>query len=77
MESGQGDLGTLANVVTSLANLGGTLKENLNNGDSSDGQQEGHSASEITRSDCSTSHKHELLLMLLGVLYLLYTLDLG
>lgn len=79
MESGQGDLGTLANVVTSLANLGDTLKENLNNGDTSDSQQEGQSASEITRSDCSTqsSHKHELLLMLSGVLYLLYTLNLG
>ncbi|XP_030640307.1 nuclear receptor subfamily 2 group C member 2 [Chanos chanos] len=43
-EAGQGDLGTLANVVTSLANL----NESLNNGDTSDSQQE-ESASEITR----------------------------
>lgn len=50
MESGQGDLGTLANVVTSLANLTDSLKENLNNGDTSDSQQEEQSASEITRS---------------------------
>ncbi|XP_019952023.2 nuclear receptor subfamily 2 group C member 2 [Paralichthys olivaceus] len=49
MESGQGDLGTLANVVTSLANLSDSLKENLNNGDTSDSQQEEQSASEITR----------------------------
>lgn len=49
MESGQGDLGTLANVVTSLANLSDSLKENLNNGDTSDGQHEEQSASEITR----------------------------
>nr|XP_033485573.1 nuclear receptor subfamily 2 group C member 2 isoform X2 [Epinephelus lanceolatus] len=49
MESGQGDLGTLANVVTSLANLSDSLRENLNNGDTSDSQQEEQSASEITR----------------------------
>lgn len=50
MDSGQGDLGTLANVVTSLANLSDSLKENLNNGDTSDSQHEEQSASEITRS---------------------------
>ena len=50
MESGQGDLGTLANVVTSLANLSDSLRENLNNGDTSDSQHEEQSASEITRS---------------------------
>ncbi len=50
MESGQGDLGTLANVVTSLANLSDSLKENLNNGDTSDSQHEEQSASDITRS---------------------------
>ncbi|XP_015202859.1 nuclear receptor subfamily 2 group C member 2 isoform X3 [Lepisosteus oculatus] len=44
-ESSQGDLGTLANVVTSLANL----NESLNNGDASEMQQEDQSASEITR----------------------------
>ncbi|KAL4645943.1 nuclear receptor subfamily 2 group C member 2 isoform X1 [Arapaima gigas] len=44
-ESSQGDLGTLANVVTSLANL----NESLNNGDTADIQQEDQSASEITR----------------------------
>uniref|UniRef100_A0A3Q3MEH6 Nuclear receptor subfamily 2, group C, member 2 n=1 Tax=Mastacembelus armatus TaxID=205130 RepID=A0A3Q3MEH6_9TELE len=49
IESGQGDLGTLANVVTSLANLSDSLKENLNNGDISDSQHEEQSASEITR----------------------------
>ncbi|XP_044067881.1 nuclear receptor subfamily 2 group C member 2 isoform X2 [Siniperca chuatsi] len=49
MESGQGDLGTLANVVTSLANLSDSLKETLNNGDTSDSQHEEQSASEITR----------------------------
>ncbi|XP_047234388.1 nuclear receptor subfamily 2 group C member 2 isoform X1 [Girardinichthys multiradiatus] len=49
MDSGHGDLGTLANVVTSLANLSDSLKENLNNGDTSDSQQEEQSASEITR----------------------------
>ncbi|XP_068198459.1 nuclear receptor subfamily 2 group C member 2 isoform X2 [Antennarius striatus] len=49
MESGQGDLGTLANVVTSLANLSDSLKENLNNGDTSDSHQEEQSASDITR----------------------------
>lgn len=50
MDSGQGDLGTLANVVTSLAHLSDSLKENLNNGDTSDSQHEEQSASEITRS---------------------------
>ncbi|KAG2470439.1 NR2C2 protein, partial [Polypterus senegalus] len=45
VESSQGDLGTLANVVTSLANL----NESLNNGDASEMQQEDQSASEITR----------------------------
>lgn len=49
MESAQGDLGTLANVVTSLAHLSDSLKENLNNGDTSDSQNEEQSASEITR----------------------------
>uniref|UniRef100_A0A3Q3XLH7 Uncharacterized protein n=1 Tax=Mola mola TaxID=94237 RepID=A0A3Q3XLH7_MOLML len=49
LESGQGDLGTLANVVTSLSNLSDSLKENMNNGDTSDSQQEEQSASEITR----------------------------
>ncbi|KAM6929541.1 nuclear receptor subfamily 2 group C member 2 isoform 1-T1 [Lycodopsis pacificus] len=49
MDPGQGDLGTLANVVTSLANLSDSLRENLNNGDTSDSQQEEQSASEITR----------------------------
>lgn len=49
MDSGQGDLGTLANVVTSLANLNDSLKENLNNGDTSDSQHEEQSTSEITR----------------------------
>ncbi|KAJ8370888.1 hypothetical protein SKAU_G00109160 [Synaphobranchus kaupii] len=44
-ESNHGDLGTLANVVTSLANL----NESLNNGDTSEFQQEEQSASEITR----------------------------
>ncbi|XP_066499661.1 nuclear receptor subfamily 2 group C member 2 [Hoplias malabaricus] len=43
-EAGHGDLGTLANVVTSLA----SLNDSLNNGDTSDSQQE-ESASEITR----------------------------
>ncbi|KAI4902773.1 hypothetical protein NFI96_000264 [Prochilodus magdalenae] len=43
-DTGHGDLGTLANVVTSLANL----NDSLNNGDTSDSQQE-ESASEITR----------------------------
>uniref|UniRef100_A0A3B3BRL9 Nuclear receptor subfamily 2, group C, member 2 n=1 Tax=Oryzias melastigma TaxID=30732 RepID=A0A3B3BRL9_ORYME len=42
MDSGQGDLGTLANVVTSLANLSDSLKESLNDGDTSDSQQETH-----------------------------------
>ncbi|XP_060930530.1 nuclear receptor subfamily 2 group C member 2 [Limanda limanda] len=49
MDSRQGDLGTLANVVTSLAHLSDSLKENLNNGDTSDSHQEEQSASEITR----------------------------
>lgn len=49
IESGQSDLGTLANVVTSLANLSDSLKENLNNGSTSDSQQEEQSASDITR----------------------------
>ncbi|XP_070695557.1 nuclear receptor subfamily 2 group C member 2 isoform X1 [Pempheris klunzingeri] len=49
IDSGQGDLGTLANVVTSLANLSDSLKESLNNGDTSDSQHEEQSASEITR----------------------------
>ncbi|XP_078008348.1 nuclear receptor subfamily 2 group C member 2 isoform X2 [Phascolarctos cinereus] len=44
-ETSQGALGTLANVVTSLANL----NESLNNGDPSEIQQEDQSASEITR----------------------------
>lgn len=51
MESGHSDLGTLANVVTSLANLSDSLKENLNNGSTSDSQQEEQSASDITRSE--------------------------
>ncbi|MGH0150111.1 UNVERIFIED_CONTAM: hypothetical protein FKN15_016468, partial [Acipenser sinensis] len=50
-ESNQGDLGTLANVVSSLANL----NESLNNGDTSEMQQEDQSATEITRQDCNTS----------------------
>uniref|UniRef100_A0A6Q2YXS0 Nuclear receptor subfamily 2, group C, member 2 n=1 Tax=Esox lucius TaxID=8010 RepID=A0A6Q2YXS0_ESOLU len=41
-ESGQGDLGTLASVVTSLANLNDSLSESLNNGDTSDDPQEDH-----------------------------------
>ncbi|XP_072222604.1 nuclear receptor subfamily 2 group C member 2 isoform X2 [Leuresthes tenuis] len=49
IDSGQGDLGTLANVVTSLANLSDSLKENLNNGDAAASQREEQSASEITR----------------------------
>ncbi|XP_033824920.1 nuclear receptor subfamily 2 group C member 2 isoform X1 [Periophthalmus magnuspinnatus] len=49
LESGQGDLGTLANVVTSLANLSDSLRENLNNGDTSDSINEEQSASDITR----------------------------
>lgn len=54
MDSGQGDLGTLANVVTSLASLSDSLRENLNNGDTSDGQQEEQSTSDITRLECGT-----------------------
>ncbi|CAL8325280.1 unnamed protein product [Merluccius merluccius] len=50
MESSHGDLGTLANVVSSLANLSDSLNENLNGGDNaSDGLQGVHSTSEITR----------------------------
>ncbi|KAK7919605.1 hypothetical protein WMY93_010889 [Mugilogobius chulae] len=49
LESGQGNLGTLANVVTSLANLSDSLKENLNNGDTSDSQNEEQSTNDITR----------------------------
>ncbi|XP_068109139.1 nuclear receptor subfamily 2 group C member 2 isoform X1 [Hyperolius riggenbachi] len=45
MEISQGGLGTLANVVTSLANL----TESANNGDTSDAQQEDQYSSEITR----------------------------
>ncbi|XP_071332703.1 nuclear receptor subfamily 2 group C member 2 isoform X1 [Trachinotus anak] len=59
MESGQGDLGTLANVVTSLANLSDSIKENLNNGDTSDNQHEEQSASEITRSVSSAQRGEE------------------
>ncbi|XP_044067882.1 nuclear receptor subfamily 2 group C member 2 isoform X3 [Siniperca chuatsi] len=59
MESGQGDLGTLANVVTSLANLSDSLKETLNNGDTSDSQHEEQSASEITRSVSSAQRGGE------------------
>ncbi|XP_040264309.1 nuclear receptor subfamily 2 group C member 2 isoform X2 [Bufo bufo] len=44
-ESNQSGLGTLANVVTSLANL----SESLNNGDTLDVQQEDQFSSEITR----------------------------
>nr|XP_028575103.1 nuclear receptor subfamily 2 group C member 2 isoform X2 [Podarcis muralis] len=44
-ETSQGALGTLANVVTSLA----SLNESLNNGDTSEIPQEDQSASEITR----------------------------
>ncbi|KAM9855133.1 nuclear receptor subfamily 2 group C member 2 [Aulostomus maculatus] len=49
MDSGQGDLRTLASVVTSLANLSDSLKENLNNGDTSDSQHQEQNASDITR----------------------------
>ncbi|XP_033982218.1 nuclear receptor subfamily 2 group C member 2 isoform X3 [Trematomus bernacchii] len=49
MDHAHGDLGTLANVVTSLASLSDSLRENLNNGDTSDSQHEEESASEITR----------------------------
>uniref|UniRef100_A0A8C6TTP9 Nuclear receptor subfamily 2, group C, member 2 n=1 Tax=Neogobius melanostomus TaxID=47308 RepID=A0A8C6TTP9_9GOBI len=49
LESGQNDLGTLANVVTSLANLSDSLRENLNNGDTSDSQNEEQSAIDISR----------------------------
>ncbi|XP_060036623.1 nuclear receptor subfamily 2 group C member 2 isoform X2 [Erinaceus europaeus] len=44
-ETSQGALGTLANVVTSLANL----SESLNNGDTSEMPPEDQSANEITR----------------------------
>ena len=51
MESRHGDLGTLANVVSSLANLSDSLNESLNGGDdASEGFQQEHSTSEITRS---------------------------
>ncbi|XP_028307665.1 nuclear receptor subfamily 2 group C member 2 isoform X1 [Gouania willdenowi] len=49
MDPGQGDLGTLASVVSSLAHLSDSLRESLNNGDTCDDQQEEQSASEITR----------------------------
>lgn len=49
VEPGQGDLGTLANVVSSLASLNDSLSECLNNGDTSDSLQEEQSASDITR----------------------------
>ncbi|XP_077422814.1 nuclear receptor subfamily 2 group C member 2 isoform X1 [Vanacampus margaritifer] len=49
MESGHGDLGTLANVVTSLASLSDSLKHNLKNGDSSDCQYAEKNTTEITR----------------------------
>ncbi|KAK6307724.1 hypothetical protein J4Q44_G00209950 [Coregonus suidteri] len=48
-KSGQGDLGTLASVVTCMANLNDSLSESLNNDDTSDDQQEEQSASKITR----------------------------
>ncbi|CAB1329361.1 unnamed protein product, partial [Coregonus sp. 'balchen'] len=41
-KSGQGDLGTLASVVTCMANLNDSLSESLNNDDTSDDQQEEH-----------------------------------
>lgn len=62
MDCGQGDLGTLANVVTSLANLSDSLKENLNNGDTSDSQHEEQSASEITRSVSQHLQRHRICL---------------
>ncbi|XP_061635163.1 nuclear receptor subfamily 2 group C member 2 isoform X2 [Phyllopteryx taeniolatus] len=49
MESGHGGLGTLANVVTSLASLSDSLKQNLKNGDSSDCQYVERNTTEITR----------------------------
>ncbi|XP_077578353.1 nuclear receptor subfamily 2 group C member 2 isoform X1 [Stigmatopora nigra] len=49
MESGQSDLGTLANVVTSLANLSDSLKQNLKNGDSPDCTYVKKNTTEITR----------------------------
>ncbi|KAL1021524.1 hypothetical protein UPYG_G00014370 [Umbra pygmaea] len=48
-ESVKGDLGTLASVVTSLANLNDSHSESLNNGDTSDDQQEEHNSMDITR----------------------------
>ncbi|KAI5946427.1 Nuclear receptor subfamily 2 group C member 2 [Manis javanica] len=48
-ETSQGALGTLANVVTSLANL----TESLNNGDASEMQPEDQYASEITQASDS------------------------
>ncbi|OWK02499.1 hypothetical protein Celaphus_00010661 [Cervus elaphus hippelaphus] len=56
-ETSQGALGTLANVVTSLANL----SESLNNGDSSEMQPEDQSASEITRYEPDVSARALLL----------------
>lgn len=50
LDSAQGDLGTLASVVTSLANLTDSLRENVNSGDPAAGRREEQSASEITRS---------------------------
>lgn len=64
MESGQSDLGTLANVVTSLASLSDSLKENLNNGSASDSQQEEQSASDITRSEQLRSSRSNTALFL-------------
>ncbi|KAM8830011.1 nuclear receptor subfamily 2 group C member 2 isoform 2-T2 [Synchiropus picturatus] len=49
VDPGQGDLGTLANVVTSLAHLSDSLRENLSNGDTSDCHQDEQKASDITR----------------------------
>ncbi|KAM6977822.1 nuclear receptor subfamily 2 group C member 2 [Aplochiton taeniatus] len=48
-ESCHGDLGTLANVVTSLAHLNQSLSESLSNGNTADGQQGEQSTSLITR----------------------------
>lgn len=60
IESGHSDLGTLANVVTSLANLSDSLKDNLNNCSTSDSQQEEQSASDITRSEQITWYTYYL-----------------
>uniref|UniRef100_A0A8B9TNG7 Nuclear receptor subfamily 2 group C member 1 n=1 Tax=Anas platyrhynchos TaxID=8839 RepID=A0A8B9TNG7_ANAPL len=56
VEACQGDLSTLANVVTSLANLGKS-KDILSNGDASlsELQQEEQASSDVTRSRCPTS----------------------